>query len=186
MLRKIWQFIRAPTVRYSAGFLLFTGFAAGIIFWGGFNTVVDATNTELFCISCHEMRDNVYKEYTETIHYSNRTGVRAICTDCHVPKTWIHKMVRKVQATNELFHKIMGTIDTREKFLEQRLVMAKRVWKTMKETDSRECRNCHNFDHMDMEEQGKTARKKHLRSIKKRQTCIDCHQGIAHELPDEE
>ncbi len=178
--------MRSPTARYSAGLLLFAGFVAGIIFWGGFNTVVEATNTETFCISCHEMRDNVYQEYTETIHYSNRTGVRAICTDCHVPKTWIHKMVRKVQATNELYHKIMGTIDTREKFLEQRLAMAKRVWKTMKETDSRECRNCHEFDHMDMEEQGKTARKKHLRSIEKGQTCIDCHQGIAHELPDEE
>ena len=64
--------------------------------------------------------------------------------------------------------------------------MAKRVWKTMKETDSRECRNCHRFDFMDMEEQDKTARKKHLRSIDEGKTCIDCHQGIAHELPDEE
>ncbi len=27
----------------------------------------------------------VYQEYKETIHYSNRSGVRAICPDCHVP-----------------------------------------------------------------------------------------------------
>jgi len=80
----------------------------------------------------------------------------------------------------------MGTIDTPEKFEAHRLTMAKRVWKTMKETDSRECRNCHRFDFMDMEEQDKTARKKHLRSIDEGKTCIDCHQGIAHELPDEE
>ena len=26
-------------------------FAAGIIFWGGFNTAMEATNTEKFCIS---------------------------------------------------------------------------------------------------------------------------------------
>ena len=186
MLKKTWQFLRTPTARYSAGILLVSGFVSGIIFWGGFNTVVEATNTEAFCISCHEMRDNVYKEYTETIHYSNRTGVRAICSDCHVPKTWIHKMARKIQATNELFHKVMGTIDTREKFEEQRLTMARRVWKVMKDTDSRECRNCHDFDSMDLEEQDKTARKKHKRSIKEGKTCIDCHQGIAHELPDEE
>lgn len=186
MIRTVWQFLRSPTARYSVGALLIVGFVAGIIFWGGFHTVVEATNTEEFCISCHEMKDNVYKEYTETIHYSNRTGVRAICSDCHVPRTWVHKMARKIQATNELYHKVMGTIDTPEKFEQHRLAMAKRVWKVMKETDSRECRNCHRFDYMDLEEQDKTARKKHKRSIEEGKTCIDCHQGIAHELPDEE
>ncbi len=186
MLKKIWQFLRTPTAKYSVGLLLIVGFFSGIIFWGGFNTVVEATNTEAFCISCHEMRDNVYKEYTETIHYANRTGVRAICSDCHVPKDWVHKMARKIQATNELYHKIVGTIDTPEKFEQQRLAMATRVWKVMKETDSRECRNCHRFDYMDLAEQDKTARKKHKRSIEEGKTCIDCHQGIAHELPEEE
>ena len=186
MIKKIWEFLRSPTAKYSAGLLLIAGFIAGIIFWGGFHTVVEATNTEEFCISCHEMEENVYQEYKETTHYSNRTGVRAICSDCHVPRTWVHKMARKIQATNELYHKIMGTIDTPEKFEAHRLTMAKRVWKVMKETDSRECRNCHRFDFMDMEEQDKTARKKHIRSIEEGKTCIDCHQGVAHELPDEE
>ena len=186
MIKKIWQILRSPTAKYSVGILLIIGFVAGIIFWGGFHTVVEATNTEEFCISCHEMKDNVYAEYKETIHYSNRTGVRAICSDCHVPRTWVHKMARKIQATNEVYHKIMGTIDTPEKFEEHRLSMAKRVWKVMKETDSRECRNCHRFDYMDLEEQDKTARKKHKRSIEEGKTCIECHQGIAHELPDEE
>ena len=186
MIKKTWQFLRSPTAKYSVGILLIVGFVAGIIFWGGFHTVVEATNTEEFCISCHEMKDNVYAEYKETIHYSNRTGVRAICSDCHVPRTWVHKMARKIQATNELYHKMMGTIDTPEKFEEHRLAMAKRVWKVMKETDSRECRNCHRFDYMDLEEQDKTARKKHKRSIEEGKTCIECHQGIAHELPDEE
>ena len=186
MIKKIWQFLRSPTARYSVGLVLVVGFVAGIIFWGGFHTVIEATNTEEFCIACHEMRDNVYEEYKETIHYSNRTGVRAICSDCHVPRTWVHKIARKIQATNELYHKIMGTVDTPEKFKAQRLVMAKRVWKVMKETDSRECRNCHRFDYMNLEEQDKTARKKHAKSIDEGKTCIDCHKGIAHELPDEE
>lgn len=186
MIKKVWDYLRTPTARYSVGAVLFFGFVAGIIFWGGFNTVVEATNTETFCISCHEMKDNVYQEYKETIHYSNRTGVRAICSDCHVPKSWIHKMARKIQATNELYHKIVGTIDTPEKFEANRLEMAQRVWKVMKDTDSRECRNCHNFEYMDLEEQDKSARKKHIRSVKEDKTCIDCHQGIAHELPDEE
>ncbi|MBL8444880.1 MAG: NapC/NirT family cytochrome c, partial [Zoogloeaceae bacterium] len=71
-------------------------FAAGVVFWGGFNTVMEWTNTEKFCISCHEMEKNVFAEYRNTIHYQNRTGVRAVCSDCHVPKEWVPKMIRKV------------------------------------------------------------------------------------------
>ncbi|MCW9018556.1 MAG: NapC/NirT family cytochrome c, partial [Kangiellaceae bacterium] len=172
----------------AAGLVFFIG---GIIFWGGFNTAMEATNTMTFCISCHEMENNVYKEYKPTIHYSNRTGVRATCSDCHVPDPWVHKMVRKVQASNELLHKALGTIDTPEKFEERRLTMAKRVWKQMKDTDSRECRNCHNFESMAPQFQKPRARKQHMNAFEQGQTCIDCHKGIAHNdvrhmLTDEE
>ena len=158
----------------------FAFFIFGIIFWGGFNTAMEATNTLEFCIGCHEMEENVYQEYKPTIHYANRTGVRAGCPDCHVPDPWIHKIVRKVQATNELLHKALGTIDTPEKFNNHRLEMAKRVWQTMKDTDSRECRNCHNFESMNPEFQRPRARKQHLNAFTTGQTCIDCHKGIAH------
>jgi cytochrome c-type protein NapC len=172
-----------------AGALIF--FIVGIIFWGGFNTAMEATNNLDFCISCHEMEANVYEEYKPTIHYSNRTGVRATCPDCHVPDPWVHKMVRKIQASNEVFHKIMGTVDTPEKFDQHRLTMAKRVWNTMKSTDSRECRNCHNFESMNPEFQRPRARKQHMNAFETGQTCIDCHKGIAHKpvrdlLTDEE
>lgn len=164
-------------------------FGAGIIFWGGFNTILEATNTEAFCISCHEMRDNVYQEYKKTIHYTNRTGVRATCPDCHVPRPWIYKMQRKIQATyNELPHKILGTIGTREKFIAHREELAEHVWEKMRATDSRECRNCHALVHMDLAKQDKNAQRKHGEvlngEIKK--TCIDCHQGIAHTLPEDD
>jgi hypothetical protein len=80
-----------PSVKYSFLGIASLFFVLGIIFWGGFNTGMEATNKLEFCISCHEMRDNVYQEYKKTIHYSNRTGVRAICSDCHVPHEWTHK-----------------------------------------------------------------------------------------------
>ena len=165
--------------------LLVIGGIGGIIFWGGFNTAMEMTNTTEFCISCHEMEDNVYQEYKETIHYKNTSGVEASCSDCHVPRPWIYKVIRKIQASSELYHKMLGTIDTPEKFNDHRWTMANRVWKAMKETDSRECRNCHSFDSMDLSEQDRTARKKHSRAIDEGKTCIDCHTGIAHELPDE-
>jgi len=152
----------------------------GVIFWGGFNTVMEATNTLDFCISCHEMEDNVYQEYKKTIHYSNRSGVRATCSDCHVPDPWVHKVVRKIQASNEVLHKVIGSIDTPEKFNQKRLQLARNVWKAMKETDSRECRNCHDFNSMNPENQKGRARKQHMNGMEAGNTCIDCHKGIAH------
>ena len=144
---------------------------------------MEATNTESFCIGCHEMEENVYQEYKDTIHYSNRTGVRATCPDCHVPKPWVHNMVRKVQASNELIHKALGTIDTPEKFEAKRLQLAQNVWRSMKKTDSRECRNCHDYESMDFVEQQRRAVANHSVGLEEGKTCIDCHKGIAHSLP---
>ena len=155
-------------------------FIVGIVFWGGFNTAMEATNTTEFCIGCHEMEDNVYEEYKPTIHFTNRTGVRAGCPDCHVPKPWIHKVVRKIQASKEVFSWLTGKLDTKEKFNEHRFDLAQSVWKAMKDTDSRECRNCHNFESMNPEFQKPRARKQHLNAFETGQTCIDCHKGIAH------
>jgi len=152
----------------------------GVVFWGGFNTAMEATNTLDFCISCHEMEENVYQEYKKTIHFTNRSGVRATCSDCHVPDPWVHKVVRKIQASKEVLHKVLGTIDTPEKFDQKRLKLAKNVWNAMKETDSRECRNCHNFDSMNPEDQKGRARKQHMNGMEAGNTCIDCHKGIAH------
>jgi cytochrome c-type protein NapC len=181
-IKKLISKLSRPSA-ISLGSLLIGGFVAGIIFWGGFNTAMEATNTESFCISCHEMEDYVYQEYKDTIHYSNRSGVRATCPDCHVPKQWVHKMVRKVQASNELFHKAMGTINTAEKFEAKRLKMARKVWKQMKKTDSRECRNCHDFESMDFIAQQRRAVSQHTKGLEEGKTCIDCHKGIAHSLP---
>ena len=182
-LSRLWRWLRRPSGTISVLSLLAVGIASGVVIWGGFNTVVEATNTESFCISCHEMRDNVYAEYKKTIHYSNRTGVRAVCADCHVPRDWTHKMIRKVQATKELYGKVMGTIDTKEKFEAKRLELARSEWKRMKAADSRECRNCHGFESMNAEAQKPRARKAHELGQRDGQTCIDCHKGIAHRKP---
>jgi cytochrome c-type protein NapC len=181
----MWEILKKPSAKYSLIALLSVGFISGIFFWGGFNTAMEATNTLEFCIGCHEMKDNVYKEYKETIHYSNRTGVKAVCSDCHVPKDWTHKMIRKVQASKEVWGKITGIIDTPEKFEAHRMEMAQSEWNRMKASDSRECRNCHSFDAMSKEKQRGTPYKKHMAAKAEGKTCIDCHKGIAHKLPKE-
>ena len=184
-IKNYWKRLNRPSVHYSLGFLTLGGFIAGIIFWGGFNTALEATNTEAFCISCHEMENNVYQELQTTIHFSNRSGVRATCPDCHVPHEWGHKIARKMQASKEVWGKIFGTISTREKFENKRRHLAENEWARLKANDSLECRNCHNFEYMDFTRQSPRARQMHSTALASgEKTCIDCHKGIAHQLPD--
>ena len=183
--RKVWRDIGRPSVQYSIGAITLGGFIAGIIFWGGFNTALEVSKTENFCISCHEMENNVYQELRETIHFTNRSGVRATCPDCHVPHKWTDKIVRKTQASKEVWGTIFRSINTREKFLAKRRELAEHEWARLKANDSLECRNCHDFDYMDFTAQSPRASDQHSTSLASgEKTCIDCHKGIAHRLPD--
>jgi cytochrome c-type protein NapC len=155
-------------------FVMLTAGAAGLA-W---------TNTEQFCIGCHEMRENVYAEFKGTIHDVNRSGVRAICSNCHVPHEPIPLIKRKIRASLELWGHLRGVIDTKEKFEAHRYQLAKRVWTRMKQTDSLECRNCHHADAMEPEKQSEKARARHAKMKAEGMTCIDCHFGIAHKEPD--
>jgi cytochrome c-type protein NapC len=183
LFKRLWVIMKSPSSA-AMGFILLIGFLGGVIFWGGFNTGMEVTNTEEFCSGCHAP---IVKEIKETIHYSNRSGVRAICSDCHVPHNWTDKIIRKVQASKELVAFAMGTISTQEKFEAKRGYLANREWHRMKENNSQECRNCHEFDFMDFSEQGARSVKQHSTALASgEKTCVDCHKGIAHQLPNME
>ncbi|HEY1290121.1 MAG TPA: NapC/NirT family cytochrome c [Burkholderiales bacterium] len=189
LVRRYWRTLTSPSQYYSLGFLTVGGFIGGIVFWGAFNTAMEFTNTEQFCIGCHVMRDNVYQEIQPTIHFTNRSGVRAKCSNCHVPHDWTYKMARKMQASKEVWGFIFGTISTREKFVAKRRELAEREWARFKANDSLECRNCHEFQAMDFTRQSKRGADAHSGALSAGQnaggkTCIDCHKGIAHRLPD--
>ena len=192
MVRRFWSFVvrfwrmmSTPSRHFSLAFLTLGGFASGVMFWGGFNTVLEATNTETFCITCHEMRSNVYEEIKNTIHFTNRSGVRATCPDCHVPHEWTDKIARKMQASKEVWGHIFGTISTRDKFLDMRRELAEHEWARLKANNSLECRNCHTAASMDITRQSPRAARIHERFLfTGERTCIDCHKGIAHRLPD--
>ena len=184
LLQRYWVVVRRPSAYFGLGFLTVGGFVAGILFWGAFNTALELTNTEPFCIGCHEMRDNVYVELQSTIHFTNRSGVRAKCPDCHVPHNWTDKIARKMQASKEVWGKIFGSISTREKFEAARLELAQHEWARLKANNSLECRNCHGFDYMDFTRQSPRAAEQHGTLLASGQrTCIDCHKGISHRLP---
>ena len=183
---RYWAIISRPSAHFSLGFLVVGAFIAGIVFWGGFNTAMELTNTEAFCTGCHEMHDNVYQELQRTIHFTNRSGVRAKCSDCHVPHNWTHKIARKMQASKEVWGKVFGTIDTREKFVEQApRARAARVGAHEGERFARVPQlprlRLHGLH------AAEPARRVHAldaTSSPASETCIDCHKGIAHRLPD--
>ncbi len=183
---RVWR----PSRRWYALGIPVGGYLAlliGMLLWGSFNRLLEVTNTESFCISCHEMRDSVYKEYQQSPHFKTVSGVGASCPDCHVPRPFLAKLERKLLASNDLYHTLVGTIDTPEKFEARRKVLAERVWAFMQASDSRECRACHSESRMALQQQDKRTRKKHNpeRMASRGETCIDCHKGIAHELPAE-
>ena len=159
-------------------------FFLGFLTFGAMNTFFAYTNEMDFCISCHSMKTN-FEEYKESIHFKNASGVQATCADCHVPKQFFPKLGAKIMAAKDVFHEVIGTVDTPEKYEAHRWDMASRVWAKMEASDSRECRNCHDFSNMDLSEQSRMARKKHARAPEKGQTCIKCHKGIVHLEPDE-
>jgi cytochrome c-type protein NapC len=146
--------------------------------------VLASTSTEEFCISCHEMSYN-YAEYKGTIHDTNRTGVRAICTDCHVPHEPGPLVLAKIKATKDVFYTYVApSINTKEKFLAKRAEMAQRVWWDMKSNDSHPCRSCHQEDKMSGELQSPKAKVRHAKGKLEGKTCIECHFAIAHKEPD--
>lgn len=156
-------------------------FSVGIGISGAY--VLAATSTEEFCVGCHEMT-YTYAEYKGTVHDTNRTGVRAICTDCHVPHEPGPLVLAKIKATKDVYYTyISPSINTPEKFEAKRAEMAQRVWREMKASDSHQCRSCHREDKMNVELQSPKAKARHAKGKAEGKTCIECHFAIAHKEP---
>ncbi|CUJ74148.1 pentaheme c-type cytochrome TorC [Achromobacter dolens] len=173
-----------PATRIGLGVLVIGGFLGGVTFLALFNTGMNATNTEAFCISCHSMRDTVLPELQQSVHWKNRSGVRAHCPDCHVPHDFTSKVARKMQASREVLGHLMGTIGTPEKFQEHRIVLATREWARFKANNSKECRNCHDYASMDFDKMRVTSQTTMHGAAERDASCVDCHKGIAHRLPE--
>lgn len=170
-----------------AGGLL--AFIVGIVFTGGFFGALQYTSTDKFCTSCHEM-STPFDELTRTAHYTNQSGVRAGCADCHVPPTFLPGLMRHIAAYKEVWGHLTGELDTPAKYESHRLEFAQKVWKELKANDSAECRSCHTIAAMAVVKQPAAGAKvagispaTMHQSLAASYTCIDCHKGVAHTLP---
>ena len=184
LFRAIKNLFLRPSVRIGLGVLVTGGFIAGAASWQGFQTAMAAGNKESFCLSCHTMHDNLLPELQKTVHWNNRTGVRARCPDCHVPHQFTDKVARKMQASREVWGEIIGSIGTREKFKEHRIVLARREWTRLQANGSRECRACHDYKDMDFNRMRPESQVAMRSAAERNESCISCHKGIAHQLPD--
>lgn len=184
LIKKIWRWFWSPSKKWALGALLIVGFVVGAVVMFSSHKALEWTNSEAFCTSCHTMQFN-QKEYTGTVHDVSKTGVRATCSQCHVPEQGFDLLMRKAEAANDVYQQFIGkSIDTQEKFEDRRGILASRERARMKKSDSAGCRSCHTEMNMDLSAQNSRARTGHTLAKDTNQTCIDCHKGIAHELPN--
>lgn len=158
MKKQIKSFFLKPSNRIGLGVLVTLGFIAGAIAWQQFNNVMDATSTEEFCVSCHSM-ETPLEELKQTVHWSNNSGVRASCPDCHLPHDKTAKYARKMQASREVLAELSGKYNEEGSFEEHRAEMAEREWARFAANGSKECKNCHSYDRMNFEKMSKAAQK---------------------------
>lgn len=178
----VQQVLTRPAGRIGLGILVLVGFIAGAISWQLFNDAMDKTSTEEFCVSCHSMQQPL-QELKETAHWSNAKGVTATCSSCHLPHDKTAKFARKVQASREVLAELTGKYDDPDAYEKHRLEMAEREWARFKANGSKECKACHQYARMDFDKMSPAARKAMKGAAERDQSCLDCHKGVAHHLP---
>ena len=183
-MKKLWRFLVKPSSRYS---VLAIAVVCVIITLAGvftFHESIKFSSTTEFCTSCHSMKEN-YNEYKTSIHYKNAYGVRAECRDCHIPENDpIAFMKAKLGGVGDIYSEFISKdIDTPAKFEANRLRMAQNVWRMMAETNSATCKSCHSYTAMDHAKQSPAAAAAMTTAAAKNMNCIECHKGIAHQLP---
>jgi len=142
------------------------------------------TSTDEFCTSCHSLSVPT-EEWKGTLHYSNATGIRAGCQDCHIPHEGLEYLTTKIGGLKDVYSELMGTIPDAAAFEQHRARLAQNVWDKFEANDSVTCRSCHNTQAWDLFSQSDKAAEQHRTMEETGATCIDCHRGIAHFPPEQ-
>jgi cytochrome c-type protein NapC len=181
-LIRCWHFLWRRSTQWPWLALVVVGLVIGVVGSGGTVGALWFTSTNAFCSSCHQ--NNVVPEWKKSFHYLNSAGFRAGCANCHEPQDPAGMVVRKIEAVNEVWHQVLGSISTPEKFEAHRLELAQKVWAGLRADNSQECRNCHHVSQMTDPAIAVLATM-HRTALANGQTCIDCHKGVAHQAPNE-
>lgn len=187
LFRRLFGWLFSPSARWPVFALLLVGLVVGAVGVIGTQVAVAVTGTNEFCgNACHSHTKFVYPEFKVSVHGSNRTGVQASCSDCHIPHSYPAKLFYKANAgIRDGINEMRGVISTQEKFEAKRWEMANHVWEEMRANNSANCRTCHTPEAMNSAKQSEDAVKQHKRFASGKATCIDCHTGVAHKEPEE-
>lgn len=181
---RIW---RRPQSRWLLGIPLggLLALLLGATGLGSLNWVVHQTSSTAFCLGCHSHEAFIKPEYEASSHFRNEFGVRAACADCHLPHdNWFELMFTKVLVSKDVIGEAMGKISTQEKYTAHRGAMAQTVWRQLLANGSKFCKSCHSFDAMDLAAQGGAPGRQHRKAMQEGASCVECHRGIVHRLPD--
>lgn len=161
--------------------LLVIGGLVGLAVAGGVASTVKYTGSNAFCVNCHYAQWPE-AEYQKLGHFTNASGVRASCGDCHFDHApWWRTLWQKASyGTSHIIAEWQGTVATRELYDARRLELAERVWAHLEATDSSFCRNCHSWEAMTLAAQSEPAGAAHQYGIDAGRTCIACHKGVGH------
>lgn len=136
-------------------------------------------NSTSFCISCHSMKAYVYEEFKKSKHYTNASGARPECGQCHVakrfwPAVWDHMM-----GTHDLISEFTNDWSALENFDAKRTRMAEKARLKIFNEDSHTCRDCHKMEAIaPTRKRGQRAHEDAL--AKGRTNCIACHYNLVH------
>ena len=145
--------------------------------WGFFATwtmAIEYSNSNELCVTCHVVKDTVFKKSKETKPSKNESGLRA---DCHVFRyNWIAEGETKVGTLQALYTFFFG--GNADYFRIIRPYLAKGTGAKFVTSNARECLHCHDYNDMALEDQTRTARSTHQTAMTTNRNCIDCHRGI--------
>ena len=151
------------------GWVVLGLFVLGII---GFTGTVVATESNEFCISCHEL-DYAYKGWKQSTHVNNPEGVVANCVDCHAPPQLSDLVLSKVESLNEVYSHWFKPSSDPFWWQENLPRLRARARERLKDDN---CVRCHTWRFEPRSPEGKIAHATAHEATR----CVQCHQYLVH------
>lgn len=158
-------------------FIIFVpGMVLAVIIFTAINAFLGPTSTVEFCGTlCHEM-DSSYESYKKSAHFTNNSGIRVKCTECHLPprdKYFTHLYERGKTGIKDAYKHAIGAEYNAEKLKK----------KVASHFENKTCLHCHNNLLENPQNELVASIHKEVLSPpagKKAEKCIECHVDAGH------
>lgn len=160
--------------------LLLAGIFIGAGMIIGVNKAVFATSTDEYCQSCH-VHTGADEAWTKSSHYSNESGVRVGCAECHLPPkgSFSHFSTKVKTGLHDLYAYHFKDHESFEWEKKQQLEYAVNI------VSNKSCEKCHQNLYPDglSDDGGKAHLYYDANAEELDLHCINCHLDVGHHLP---